>query len=347
MPLKKPTFLKQKNMLRVLYSLIPVALVAVYYFGWRVIALTAVVGLAGFATEWIMASSRKGKVSYAVFVTAALLGLSLPPTLPYWMAAVGGVIAVLFGKETFGGFGKNVFNPAIVGRGFLYVCFPIEMTSWFVPSFTGFPGGFARWGWLAQGNLPQRLAGPGLVLRDAVTAATPMWARRDYGYVTDLLNLLFGNIGGTFQYEGETFVLAAGSAGEVSAIAIALAAMYLIVTKTAQWRLMLSTVLGAAGLTIVLRLLFGIDAVPPLPFTLLSGALLYGAVFMVTDPVSAPKQKTSQWIYGALIGIMVVFFRYRSIFAGGLAFSILIGNMFAPSLDLWLKRIQSKRTSTA
>lgn len=347
MPIRKPQFLKQKNMLRVLYSLVPVSLVAIYYFGWRVIALTAVVAAACFATEWIMASSRKGKVSYAVFVTAALLGLALPPTLPFWMAAVGGVVAVLFGKETFGGFGKNVFNPAIVGRAFVYVCFPIEMTSWFVPAFSGFPGGFARWSFLAQDALPQSLAAPGLVVGDAVTAATPMWARRDYGYVSDLLNMLFGNIGGTFEYQGDTFILAAGSAGEVSAIAIGLGALYLLVTKTAQWRLMLSTVLGAAGLNIVLRLLFGIDAVPPLAFTMLSGALLYGAVFMVTDPVSAPKQKMSQWIYGLLIGVMVVFFRYRSIFAGGVAFSILIGNMFAPSLDLWIKRIQSRKSSAA
>ena len=170
-----------------------------------------------------------------------------------------------------------------------------------------------------------------------------MWARRDFHFTADWVQLLLGNIGALFKDNGSLKVLAAGSVGEVSALLIIIAAVYLIVTKTAQWRLTVATLLGAVGINLLLKYVFGIDALPPLHFTILSGALLYGAVFMVTDPVSAPKVPLSQWIYGLFIGAMLVFFRYKSIFAGGLAFSILLGNMIAPSLDLWIKRSRSSK----
>ena len=339
--------LKQKNMVRVLYALSPIALTGVYFFGWRVAALLAVSIVCGFGTEWYMQSLKKGKVSYAVFVTAMLYALSLPPTTPFWIAAVGIIVAILFGKEVFGGFGKNVFNPAIVGRAFVYVSFPIELTGRFVPVFTGFPGGFGQWSFTSLKALPASMTQAGLKLTDAVTAATPIWSRRDFHFTADWLQLLLGNIGGVFSAGDSTKVLAAGSIGEVSALAIVAAAIYLIATKTAQWRLSIATLLGAAGITLLLRYGLGIDAVPPLHFTLLSGALLYGAAFMVTDPVSAPKLPLSQWIYGIFIGLMVVFFRYRSIFAEGLGFSILLGNMLAPSLDLWVKRSRAVKKGKA
>lgn len=345
--MKKPQFLKQKNMLRVLYALIPTALISIYYFGWRVGVICAVAFLFAFLTEWIMAPTRKNKkVSYAVFVTAALYGLSLPPTTPFWIVAVGAIVAILFGKEVFGGFGKNVFNPAIVGRGFVYVCFPLEITSEFVPAFRGFPGGFARWSFTALDAAPDYLRRAGLSVADAVTAATPMWSRRDYGYETDYLSLLLGSIGGAFEFAGQSMALAAGSAGEVCALVILLSGVYLIWTKTAQWRLTVSTLAGAIGASLLFGSVLGLELVPDPLFTLFSGALAYAAVFMVTDPVSAPKVPLSQWIYGTFIGVMIVFFRYKSIFAGGVAFSILLGNMLAPSLDLWIKRIRSARAKT-
>ena len=333
-------------MLRVLYVLIPVTLVAIYYFGWRIMAVLAVSLLFCSLTEWIMESRKNGKITYACFVTAALYGLSLPPTIPFWIVAVGAIVSILFAKEAFGGFGKNVFNPAIVGRAFVYVCFPIEVTSRFVPVFRGFPGGLTQWSYTAMQNIPAMLKSYGLKSIDAVSAATPMWCRRDFGFVTKTINLFFGNIGEVFTTNGSTKVLAAGSAGEVCALVIILAALYMIFTKTAQWRLFVSTLIGAVALNIFLRNILGISQVPPLTFTLFSGALLYAAVFMVTDPVSAPNLPQSQWIYGIFIGMMIVFFRYKSIFAGGVAFSILLGNMIAPSLDLWIKRIKSRKTKT-
>lgn len=341
--MKKPVFLKQVMMLRVLYALIPVALAAVYLFGWRVLALVAVSSLFAFLAEWLMVPAQPGKISQAVWVTAALYGLALPPTTPFWIAATGAVFGIVFGKMVFGGFGKNIFNPAIVGRAFVYVCFPVELTSRFVPAFSGFPGGFARWSFDSLRELPAGLAASGLKVVDAVSAATPMWSRRDYGFETGLWDLVTGQIGGLFDHAGQTRILAAGSAGETCALAILLGAAYLLWTKTANWRLMLATLLGAAGMNLLLRNALGIAAVPPLPFTLFSGAFLYAAVFMVTDPISAPRLKESMWAYGAFIGAMVVFLRYKAVFAGGVAFAILLGNMLAPSLDLWIKRFQAPK----
>ena len=341
--MKKPTFLKQPMMQRVLYALAPVALAAVYLFGWRVMAQVAVAALFAFLAEWIMVPTPPGKLSQAVWVTAAIYALSLPPATPFWIVAVGAVFAIVFGKMVFGGFGKNIFNPAIVGRAFVYVCFPVELTSKFAPAFRGFPGGFARWSFATLEELPARLTAPGLGVVDAITAATPMWSRRDYAFETRLWDLFTGQIGGLFDHAGHARVLAAGSVGETCAIAILLGAIYLLWTKTANWRLMLGTLLGATATNLLLRNALGIDLVPPLGFTIFSGAFLYAAVFMVTDPISAPRLRPSMWAYSILIGALIVFFRYKAVFAGGVGFAILIGNMLAPSLDLWIKRYQARK----
>jgi len=251
---------------------------------------------------------------------------------------VGIVVAILFAKEMFVGFGRNVFNPAIVGRAFVYICFPLELTSRFVPVLKGFPGGFAHWSFAA----PPILTQAGLKAADAITASTPMWARRDFDFVTGVSSLFFGNIGTIFEFGGQKKVLSAGSVGEVCALLILLSGIYLIATKTARWRLTVSALVGAAALNLLLRNILGIGAVPSLPFTLLSGALMYAAVFMVTDPVSAPNLPLSQWVYGIFIGMMIVLFRAKGIFAGGVAFSILLGNVLAPSLDLWIRRIRER-----
>lgn len=344
--MKRPVFLKQKIMLRVLYALSPIAIVSIYYFGWRILAILFTANLFAFFTEWIMESRSSGKVSMACFVTATIYGLSLPPITPFWIVATGAIVALLFGKEVFGGFGKNIFNPAIVGRSFVYVAFPTELTSRFVPAFSGFPGGFAQWSFSTSAPASY-LTKAGHTLTDAISAATPMWARRDFGFITGIQNLFTGGIGETFTFSGQSKVLAAGSAGEICALAIILSALYLIITKTAKWQLMLSTILGACLLNIILRNLAGIEAVPPLDFSLFSGALLFAAVFMVTDPVSAPNQPASQWIYGLFIGAMIIFFRYKSIFAGGVGFSILLGNMLAPSFDYWIKKYKNRKKEQA
>jgi Na+-transporting NADH:ubiquinone oxidoreductase subunit B len=331
---KKAQWLKKQPMMRkVEIALLPALLGAIYFFGWRTLGVILVVAAVGYATEYMMAKKRNDTVTEAVFVTSLLLGLSLPPTIPFWQAGVGAFVAILFGKEVFGGFPRNVFNPAIVGRGFLYVCFPIDMTSKFTPVWDQFPGGFAHWG--AQKMIE------GI---DAVSAATPMWSRRDFGHETKLLDLVTGNIGEVFQgSDGVTRALTAGSVGEVSAILVLIGGAYLLWTKTAQWRLTVSTLIGATVASLVFRYALGADAVPPVLWSLCSGAMFYAAFFMVTDPITAPKNKSAQWVYGLFIGTMIVFFRWKAVFAGAVAFAILLGNTLAPTIEAFYKERDKKK----
>ena len=127
-------------MRRVCYALLPIWASAIYFFGWRCFAVVAVVLATGLATEYLTSKYlRKAPISQACFVTCLLFGLSLPPTVPFYVAMVGIVVAILFAKEVFGGFGRNFANPTIVGRAFVYICFPIALTGSFVPGLPGLP----------------------------------------------------------------------------------------------------------------------------------------------------------------------------------------------------------------
>jgi len=336
----KKWFLAQPNMMRVVYSLMPILAAGIFFFGWRVLAVYAVCLAAGLFTEHLMTYNRKTPISRACLVTCTLFALSLPPTMPYWMAIVGIVVAILFGKEVFGGFGRNFANPAIVGRAFIYVCFPVEMTGSFAAAYRNFPVGLARW--LPKGveSIPLWPSAAKIAPIEAITAATPMLARRDFGFSASTLDIFFGRIGGAFQ-DGSR-VLAAGSIGEVCAPLIILAGIYLIYTKTANWRLALATLVGALAANIAFLLIPG-SPVPPVHFTLFSGALLYGAVFMVTDPVSAPKRPLAMIIYGIIIGVFIVFLRWKAQFVGAVAFAILIGNIIGPLLDLGATELNKRK----
>lgn len=332
-PKKKSWFKKQGIMNKVLYALIPALLGAIYFFGWRALVMTIWVCAIGCLAEYLMASRRGDPLTASCLVTGALFALSLPPNVPFWMAGVGIAFGIIFGKEVFGGFGRNVFNPAIVGRAFTYVCFPIQMTSEFSPVWGGTWGGLTKWG-------------PRAVLDgvDAVSAATPMWSNRDFGFMANWVDLFTGNIGQVFQdSNGVDRVLAAGSMGEVSAILVLIGGLYLLKTKTANWRLTLSTILGGILSVVLFRHILGYEAVPPIHWTLFSGAFLYAAFFMVTDPVSGPKVRYSQYVYGFMIGALIVFLRWKAVFAGGVAFAILLGNTCGPTLDMFLKRFDKKK----
>lgn len=329
---KKSWFKRQTVMERVLLALVPCLIGAVYFFGWRSFVMLLWVMAVGCLTEYLMASRRGDPLTGSCMVTCALLALSLPPAVPFWMAAVGILVGIFFGKEVFGGFGRNVFNPAIVGRAFIYVCFPVELTGQFAPAYGGFPGGFAQWG-------PKTM----LNGMDALTAATPMWARRDHGFVADLSDLFLGTIGGTFD-EG-TRVLAAGSVGEVSALLVLIGGIYLLWTKAANWRLVSGSLGGAVVASLFFRYILGADGVPPLLWSLCSGAMLYACFFMVTDPVSAPNDKKAQWIYAAFIGVMIVFLRWKSVFSGAVAFAILLGNTVGPTVEMITSSKKKKKSA--
>jgi len=307
--------MKQPVMNRVLYALIPSTVFGVYLFGLRVLAVLLMSNLAAYWTEYLFIRNKKnGKVTMAVFVTASLYALSLPPTIPFWIAMLGAIVAVAFGKMVFGGFGTNIFNPAILGRTFVYVSFPQEMTiRWTIPYlWTDFPGGLLRWA-------------PPMAMQ---TGATILSVYRSSGeMLSSFTNAFMGFV--------------PGSSGETSALLIILSAIYLIITKTAKWQPMLATTIGI--------LLFGLIFYPhanPLYF-LVSGGALFGIVYMTTDPVSQAKGKYAIWIYGLMIGFLTVFIRRYSLFAEGFMFALLLTNAFMPiieyALDKWMARNKEKR----
>lgn len=314
----KDYFLKQKMMTRVLISLLPILLLSTYLFGLRTLVLLAVVTITGILCEYgimRLINGSKAKVSEAVLVTCLLFTLSLPPSVPYWVAMVGIAFGVVFGKCVFGGFGKNIFNPALVGRCLIYVSFPAHMTVAWSRPFTDFPGGLIRWSGGA----------------DALTSATPMLTFNKEGIMTDYFQLFLGNI--------------AGSLGETSALLIIIAAIYLIATKTASWKIIVSTIGSFAVLSSILYFTGAIQTDPL--FSVLSGGFLFAAVFMATDPISAPKQETSKIIYGVLIGVTALIIRSFSLFTEGIMFAVLIVNAFVPLIERNVKAYKNRKKVTA
>lgn len=313
-------FMKQPMMRKVLYSLVPIQLASVYFFGWRSLAVTAVSLAAGIFAEWLFKRGAKKPVTEAVLVSAVLYAMTLPPATPFWIAAVGMIFGIIFGKEVFGGFGKNVFNPALVGRAFVYVCFPLELATTWSHNLAGQNGGFG--GLLSY-------ASP---VVDTVTTATPMLLFRSEGQYENWMSLFLGNVN--------------GSLGETSGLLIILAGVYLIYTKTADWINIAATLIGFI-LCNSLFFAIGVQSVPNPLLGLVSGGILFGAVFMATDPISSPKTKEAKWIYGLLIGSLTVVIRGFTLFAGGVMFAILIANTFGPLLDDIVKGLKKAKKASA
>lgn len=306
---------KQQAMRSVLYALAPICLAAVYLFGWRFIAVLAAVVATALASEYLMARQYGMRITDSVFVSATIFALSLPPTIPLWIAVVGMAFGIIFGKMVFGGFGKNIFNPAITARAFVYISFGVPMTSKFVANYASFPGGFGSW-----------------LSVDAIGAATPLVAKD-----TGLLNLFLGFNGGSF--------------GETSALLILLGGLYIIYKKSANWKIVLSSLLGFLAMQSILYFSgvhvvteHGSELVASPVTALLTGSFLFATFFMITDPVSAGQSTNpGRWIYGATFGILTVLIRSFSTWIEGVTFAILLVNMFAPMLDTIIKEARAKK----
>lgn len=298
-------------MRKVLLSLLPIALASVYFFGLRVIVLLALNTCAAVFVEWLFKRKPGKPVSEAVFVTATLYTLILPPRTPFWIGAIGIMFGILFGKEVFGGFGRNVFNPALVARAFVYVSFPKFLTGQWTFASTQFPGGFSQY------------LNPGI---DTLSTSTPMLIFRASGTLTATKDLFFGNV--------------SGSIGETSAILIILACIYLLYTKTAFWENMLGMLIGFVVSTIFFQAI-GATSVPNPIFGVLSGGFLFAMVFMITDPITSAKTREGKLIYGFLVGLITVVIRGFALFAGGVMFAILIANMFVPIIDVAVKAFKT------
>jgi Na+-transporting NADH:ubiquinone oxidoreductase subunit B len=309
--LPEKLMMMQKPMLRVCYALIPLVMASVYLFGWRSLALAVLVLVCGIIIEALFSFPRGKPVTSAVFVTGLIFTLSLPPTIPFWMVVIGIVVGVALGKMVFGGFGQNVFNPAMVGRCFIYITFPLQMTNRWVEPFWGGLGGLTHWS----------------ASTDSITQATPLEVLRQ-GDSLPWQDLLLGRT--------------SGSIGEMSAVLILLGGLFIVVKKAASWRLALSCLLGGIASSGLLRLA-GLNQIPDPITTVMAGSFLFGAFFIVTEPVSGAKTKIGQWIYGLMIGSLIVVLRGFSNFSEGVMFSVLILNAFVPILDQTIRQIQAKK----
>lgn len=309
----KSHFMPQKMMRSVLLNLIPIILWAIWMYGWRLVPMLLLVTVFGVLAEYFVMRTiqkEKVKVTESVLVSCALFTLSLPPATPAWIAVVGILVGVIFGKCAFGGFGKNIFNPALVGRSFIYIAFPAHLTmNWTVP-FSGFPGGFAHYS-----------AGV-----DAMTSSTPMIAMKAGEAGPGIGKMLLG--------------FHPGSWGEGPIFLILIAGIILAITKTASWKIMVSTLTGA----VVSALIFGVLGahVAPIESVLFTGGLFFAAVFMATDPVSAPRDELAKVIVGVLIGFFAMVIRTFSLFTEGVMFAILVANALTPLIDRSIREWKAK-----
>jgi Na(+)-translocating NADH:ubiquinone oxidoreductase B subunit len=305
----------KRFMTMVIIALAPCIFAGVYLFGLRVLAMIVVSYAAGGAVETIFAIVRKEEINEGFLVTGLIFPLILPPALPLWMVAVGVAFGVLVGKELFGGTGRNLFNPALVGRCFLALGYPKAMSAAWIAPGSGLTGRVLEY-----------------VGADAVTAATPL-VQAKQGVLVESMDLFFGNV--------------AGSVGETSALAIIAGGLFLLMTRVANWRTVAGTLGSFALLGVALRALRP-DLFGPVGWHLCAGGLLFGAFFMATDPVTSPVTNGGKWVYGAMIGTLVLLIRSLTGYVEGVMFAILIGNTTAPLLDevavkLKLRRLRNEK----
>jgi electron transport complex protein RnfD len=309
-------------MCNVLIALAPATIYGIVIFGLPALANVLVSVAAAMAAETLFRyvtkqDIRTGDLSAAV--TGLLLALVIPPTTPLWMTALGAIFAIVVAKEFFGGLGANVFNPALIGRAFLIMSFPAAITTWALPKSA-----------VAAGS---GLAGSGLV--DVVTGATPLGILKVGGSVADVGRNLAGLGLASAAGYGDTIRALfignhGGSIGETSILLILAGCVFLLLTKTIDWRAPCAMLAGA----VLTSLILGLD---PL-FALLSGGLLFGAVFMITDYVSAPVTPLGKLIFGFGAGVITMLIRKFGAYPEGTSYGILIMNAAAPFLNKFLQK---------
>ena len=296
-----------------------------FWMGVRVVMpLVLISYLFGFGWEIFFSVVRKHPISEGIFVTAILFPLTLPPTTPWWQAALGISFGTVIGKEVFGGTGRNFLNPALTGRAFLYFAYPVQMS------------GDAVW---------TVVAAKGAQAVDAITAATPLVvavAAPKTGMVEQTLS--------TAGYDPWTLFLGLypDSIGASSTLLCLLGAVALILLGIASYRIILGDIIGVLAMGYALNFLAGDGAMPYLSmnpwYHLLMGGTAFGIAFMTTDPVSAPDTHAARWVYGICIGALTVLIRaFNPAYPEGIMLAILFMNVFAPLIDHVAVRVKVRK----
>ena len=288
-----------KNMYGVLIALIPAFLVSLYCFGLGALIVTATSVLACVIFEYLIQRFLMKKeptlCDGSAILTGVLLAFNVPSNLPIWIILIGALAAIGIGKMSFGGLGNNIFNPALVGRVFLLISFPAQMTTWPVPDV--FP----------------------MTYTDAETGATILSSLHEGGApLPAMVDMLIGRIG--------------GSLGEISAIALLLGFAFMLWKKIITWHIPVSILATVFVFTGILYLVNPTVYVNPF-IHLLSGGLLLGSIFMATDYVTSPMSDWGGVVYGIGIGLLTMLIRYYGAYPEGVSFAILIMNMTVPLIN--------------
>ena len=305
----------RRLMLHTVIALLPATLFGVALFGLAALATIGVAILACLLAERLCAP-RSALGDGSALLTGLLLGLSLPPALPLWMAAVGGFVAILIGKHLFGGLGGPAFHPAMVGRVFLQAAFPAAMAQgWVAPFASGRATG------LPASSLAAPFMSPAAGY-DVFSGATPLAAARLGEGTAPLWDLWLGTV--------------AGSSGETSAVLLLAGGLYLVAVRAADWRIPVAVLASVAALSGALH---GFDPArfPGVLTALGSGSLMLGAWFLATDPGSSPMTRSGAWVYGLAIGALVVVIRQFSGQPEGVMYALLLGSALVPHIDRWTR----------
>lgn len=302
-----------KIMYRVIWALVPAFAVSLVFFGMGALIVTGTAIASCVLFEFLIAKyllKTKSTIwDGSAILTGLLLAFNVPSNLPIWIIIVGSLVAIGIGKMSFGGLGKNTFNPALVGRVFLLISFPVQMTSWPVAG------------------------GSKMAYLDAATGATPLSVIKEglkngqpfselIGQIPDYTQLFLGNMG--------------GSLGEISAAVLLIGGLYLLWKKVISWHIPGSILITVLVFTGVLWLINPDQNADPI-FHLLAGGIMLGALFMATDMVSSPMTAKGQIVFGVGIGVLTCLIRIFGAYPEGVSFAILIMNAFVPLIDKYMK----------
>lgn len=293
-----------KNMYGVLIALVPAFLVSLYSFGLGALIVTATSVLACVIFEYLIQRFLMKKeptlCDGSAILTGVLLAFNVPSNLPIWIILIGALAAIGIGKMSFGGLGNNIFNPALVGRVFLLISFPAQMTTW--PIADAFP----------------------MTYTDAQTGATVLSLMNEgaLDQLPSFVDMIIGHM--------------SGSLGEVSAIALLIGFAFMLWKKIITWHIPVSILATVFVFTGLLHLINPVAYASPF-IHLLSGGLLLGSIFMATDYVTSPMSKNGMIVYGVGIGLLTAVIRIFGSYPEGMSFAILIMNAFTPLINSYIK----------
>jgi H+/Na+-translocating ferredoxin:NAD+ oxidoreductase subunit D len=321
------------TMISVILALLPAAIVSVYLFGWLAFLLITLCMITCVATEYLslrlMGRPATPVGDGSAALTGLLLALTLPAYTPWWMVVLGSIIAIVLGKQLYGGLGYNLFNPALAARIILLVSFPLNMTTWIIPMHVGRE-------MIDLYNFSDCISlflfGPESIGRalDAITMASPLghikteWSQ-GIGVTEALRNYDYSYLDAFLGRE-------AGSIGETSALALLIGGIYLLARHTISWHIPFTYLVTVLVLAAIFNTIDPAHYAPPL-FHLLAGGLILCAFFMATDPVSSPVTSTGRIVFGIGCGILTWSIRSYGGYPEGAMFAVLLMNCAVPLID--------------